>query len=83
MAPSNQIYHASEPSSAPQEALGGPLTPFSPQEGEENNSSYLDNLDMSLIGSPDFDMSCIMDIDEPGDAMPETVPGMSNEPESI
>ncbi|KAF4449289.1 hypothetical protein F53441_7407 [Fusarium austroafricanum] len=50
-----------------------------PRQGEDTNSNYLDSLDMSLLDPPDFDMSCLMDLDEPGELAPEQMP----EPDSM
>ncbi|KAG5766794.1 hypothetical protein H9Q72_005166 [Fusarium xylarioides] len=42
------------------------------QQVENNHSSnYMDSLDLSLLGSPDFDFSCFMDLDEAVEATQE------------
>ncbi|KAF5600452.1 hypothetical protein FPANT_2408 [Fusarium pseudoanthophilum] len=64
--------HVAEPSSLSDANAEAQLASGSSQQIENNNSSnYMDSLDLSLLGSPDFDFSCLMDLDEAVEATQE------------
>ncbi|RKL29940.1 hypothetical protein BFJ72_g11809 [Fusarium proliferatum] len=72
MGPDDRDRHIAEPTSITDGSVDAELAPdFSQQVENTNNSNYLDSLDPSLLGSPDFDFSCLMDLDEAAEATQE------------
>lgn len=72
MDPDDRDRHVAEPTYHPDVSVDAELAPgFSQQVENTNNSNYLDSLDPSLLGSPDFDFSCLMDLDEAAEATQE------------
>ncbi|KAF5604111.1 hypothetical protein FPCIR_979 [Fusarium pseudocircinatum] len=72
MDPDDSDRHVPEPSSLSDANAEAQLASgFSQQVEDNNNSNYLDSLDLSLLGSPEFDFSCLMDIDEAAEATQE------------
>ncbi|KAG4256770.1 hypothetical protein FPRO04_07392 [Fusarium proliferatum] len=65
MGPDDRDRHIAEPTSITDGSVDAELASgFSQQVENSNNSNHLDSLDMSLLESPDFDFSCLMDLDE-------------------
>ncbi|KAF5529384.1 hypothetical protein FMEXI_14193 [Fusarium mexicanum] len=72
MDPDDPDRHVSEPTSLSDVNVEAELASgFSPQVENNNNPNYLDSLDLSLIGSPEFDFSCLMDLDKAVEATQE------------
>ncbi|KAG4282401.1 hypothetical protein FPRO06_09074 [Fusarium proliferatum] len=72
MDPDDRDRHVAEPTSLTDVSVEAELASgFSQQVENNNNSNHLDNLDPSLLGSPDFDFSCLMDLDESIEATQE------------
>ncbi|KAF5703306.1 hypothetical protein FMUND_13053 [Fusarium mundagurra] len=72
MDPEDPDRHVAEPTSLSDAIAEAELASGSSQQVENNNSSnYMDSLDLSLLGSPDFDFSCLMDLDEAVEATQE------------
>ncbi|CZR41629.1 uncharacterized protein FPRO_11218 [Fusarium proliferatum ET1] len=73
MDPDDRDRHVAEPTYHPDVSVDAELAPgFSQQVENTNNSNYLDSLDPSLLGSPDFDFSCLMDLDGAAEATQES-----------
>lgn len=65
MDPDDRDHHVAELTPHPDVNMEAELAYGFSQEVENNNNSHhLDSLDPSLLGSPDFDFSCLMDLDE-------------------
>ncbi|KAF5670335.1 hypothetical protein FCIRC_8973 [Fusarium circinatum] len=72
MDPDDPDRHVSEPTFLSDVNVEAELASgFSPQVENNNNPNYLDSLDLSLIGSPEFDFSCLMDLDKAVEATQE------------
>ncbi|KAF5633307.1 uncharacterized protein FTJAE_7204 [Fusarium tjaetaba] len=72
MDPDDPDRHVAEPTSLTGAIAEAELASGSSQQVENNSSSnYMESLDLSLLGSPDFDFSCLMDLDETGEATQE------------
>ncbi|EWG53210.1 hypothetical protein FVEG_11688 [Fusarium verticillioides 7600] len=72
MDPDGSNRHVAEPTSLTDVNVEADLASgFSQQVENNNNSDYLDSLDISLLGSPESDFSCLMDLDEAVEATQE------------
>ncbi|PNP81247.1 hypothetical protein FNYG_05279 [Fusarium nygamai] len=71
MDPDDRDPHVAEPPSLTDVSVEAELPSGFSQQAENNNSNYLDSLDLTVLGSPEFDFSCLMDLDEAVEATQE------------